>query len=78
MLAQRLADQLFVVADAIDVGGIEEIDPELDRALQRGGGFVVVARTVELRHPHASESEFRYFESLPAELSFLHDVSTPG
>src|SRR5208283_2630318 len=73
ILAQRLADQLLVVADAVHIGGVEESDPELDRALQRRGGLVVVARTVKLRHPHASESQFRYLQSLAAELSLLHD-----
>ena len=74
MLAQRLADQLLVVADAVHIGGVEKVDAEFDRALQRRGGFVIVARTVELRHPHASESQFRYFESLAAEFSLLHNL----
>src|SRR5258705_7692633 len=58
MLRERFADQLFVVPGAIDVRGVEEVDAELDCALEGRGGFAIVAWPVELRHPHASEAQF--------------------
>src|SRR5262249_39786729 len=74
MLAEDRPDQFLVVADPVNIGGVEKVDPELDRALEGGGRFDVVARTVELRHAHASKSQFRNHESLAAEFSLLHDV----
>ncbi len=70
---QRFADQLFIVPDAVNVGSVEEVDAEIDCALERRDGFLVVARTIELRHAHASESQLRYLESLFAKFSFFHD-----
>src|SRR5208283_2030694 len=70
---ERFADQLLVVAHAVNVGGVEEIDPKLDGALKRRDGFDVVARAVKLRHPHASEAQLRYFESLRTKFSLFHD-----
>src|SRR5208282_2881623 len=70
---ERFADQLFVMPDTVNVGGVEEVDAELDCALERRGGFVVVAWTVKLRHPHASEAQRRHFESLRAKFSLFHD-----
>src|SRR5271168_275880 len=74
MSRERLADQLFVVPGAIDVRSVEEVYPELNRALDRCRGFAVVARTVKLRHPHASEAQFRNLESLIAKLSSFHGL----
>ena len=72
MLAQHLANQLLVVARAVDVGGVEEIEPQLDRVLERRGGFSVVSRAIELRHSHASQAQFRHHESLAPEFSRFH------
>src|SRR5213080_984862 len=77
MLAQHLANQLLVVTRAVDVGRIEEIESDLDRALERRGGFSVVARAVELRHPHASEAQFRHHEPLAPEFSLFHKPHSP-
>src|SRR5208282_2403853 len=76
MLFQDRADQRLVVADTIDIGGVEEVDPEFYGPLQRRGGLSVVARPVELRHPHASEPQLRHFETLAAKLAFFHQSST--
>ncbi len=51
-----VADQLFVVAHAVDVGGVEEGDAEVERAKEGGGGLFVVAFAVELAHAHAAET----------------------
>ena len=67
----RPADQLLVGERAVDVGGVEERDAELERAVDRRDRLVVVARAVELGHAHAAEADgrdgrvpgFRAFES---------------
>ena len=41
-VADGFADKDFVVAVAVDVGGIQEIDTKFDGAVNRGDGFGVV------------------------------------
>ena len=53
---QRLADEHLVGVRPVHVGGVEEGDPELERPVDGGDGLVVVARPVEVGHPHAAEA----------------------
>ena len=57
--ADRAADELLVGERAVDVGGVEEVDAELDGAMDRRDPFGLVARSVELGHAHAAEAEGR-------------------
>src|SRR5205823_14637851 len=66
--------QLLVRAVAVDVGGVEEVDPELDRAVDRRDRLLLVGRPVPGRHAHAAEALRRHFEAL-AERSPLHQAS---
>ena len=50
------ADELFVVADAVGVCGVEEVDTEVERAEKCGGGLGIVALAVELAHTHAAQT----------------------
>ncbi len=71
MAARHLAHQALVVADAVHVGGVEEVAAELDRPFQGRERLLVVAPGVELRHAHAAEADLRYFEPLAAKLAPL-------
>ena len=51
-----LPTRIFVVAEAVDVGGVKEVDAEIERAEDGGGGLLVVALAVELAHTHAAET----------------------
>src|SRR5205823_2167518 len=53
----RTADQPLVRERAVDVGGVEEIDPELERPVDRGDRLALVRGSVELGHTHAPEAE---------------------
>ena len=55
--ADRLADQLLVGEGAVHIGGVEKIDAEIERAMDRGDRLVVVAAAIELGHAHAAESQ---------------------
>src|SRR5881398_2239538 len=55
--AEGAPDQLLVGVRAVHVGGVEEGDAEVERAVDGGDRLVVVARAVELRHPHAAEAD---------------------
>src|SRR5580698_4340584 len=65
-------DQFLIVIRPIHVGGIEKIDSQFERAMERRNRFGVVARSVEFRHAHASESKFGNYQTLGAELTLLH------
>src|SRR5208282_4244320 len=74
---QRLQG-LLAGADRIDVGGVEEVDPRLDR------GGEMFARLVHRQHPiapllvavtHASEADARDGDSGLAQFRVLHDFS---
>ena len=72
-VADRLTDELLVRAAAVHVGRVEEVDPELESALDRRDRLALVGRSVELRHPHASEAEGRDLELLRAKFASVHD-----
>src|SRR5205809_8018593 len=72
--ANRAADELFVDVRAVDVRGVKEIDAQLERAMDRGGGLRVVASAVKLRHAHAAQSESGNERSILAKTAFLHEI----
>ena len=41
---QRLSDELLAHVGAVRVGGVDEVDAELDRATQDGLGFLTIGR----------------------------------
>src|SRR5271157_1054479 len=71
-IVNGLADKNFVVAVAIDVGGVQEIDAEIDGAVNRGDGFGVIPRAIKFRHAHAAKAHRRYERSDLPKLAELH------
>jgi hypothetical protein len=55
----RASDQTLIFAAAAHVCRVEQGHPETDCTVDRGDGFLVIARAEEFRRPHASESEHR-------------------
>ena len=53
----RLADELLVRVRPVDLGRIEEVDPELEPAADRGDRLGLVGGAVEGRHAHAAQAE---------------------
>src|SRR5580658_641340 len=51
-------DQFLIVIRPIHVRGVEKIDSQFERTMQRRNRFGIVARSVEFRHAHASEAKF--------------------
>ena len=66
----RLADEDLVGVRAVDVGRVEERDPEIERAVDRRDAFGFVGRAVELGHAHAAETEGGHGEG--AEMTHVH------
>ena len=54
-VGDRLADELLIRERAVHVGGVEERDPELERAVDRRDRLTLVSGSVELGHAHAAE-----------------------
>ena len=71
---ERAAEQLLVVVRAVQLGGVEEGDAELDRPVQRGDRLVGVGLAVEGGHAHAAEAEGGDGESAGSQLSLLHAI----
>jgi hypothetical protein len=53
---QGASEQLLVRFRAVELGGVEERAPELDRAMDRADGLAFVGRAVEGAHAHAAEA----------------------
>ncbi|KWA38865.1 hypothetical protein WL27_15990 [Burkholderia multivorans] len=70
--AQRIADQHFVVAHPVEIAGVEQRDPVIERGVQRRDAFVAVGRAVEIRHAHAAEPDRRYLRARAAQLTCVH------
>ena len=70
-VGKETADQLLIVVRAIGVGGIEEVDAQIDGTTQDRQRFRVVAWTVELTHSHAAQTDGGYRKIRP-EHSLLH------
>src|SRR5713101_9393580 len=54
---ERAAEQFFIGMRPIHVGGVEECDAELKRAMDCRDRFLVVASAVKIGHAHAAESQ---------------------
>ena len=78
-LADQFAGDLFARAHLIDVGGVEVIDAELDRAFEERLGVVVILRPRKnavlftgLAEAHHSEADARNIHARVAEFYILH------
>ena len=76
-VGDRAADQLLVRERPVHVGGVEEGDAELERAVDRRDRLVLVGRAVELGHAHAAETDPGRFQPLRPQLPPLHLLPLP-
>ena len=66
------ADELLVGERAVHVRRVEEGYAQLYGAVDGGYGLLLVARAVELAHPHAPEPKLRYDEPFATQISLIH------
>src|SRR5713101_3523892 len=73
-LADNSSEDFLRRADRINISGIKKIAADLDIAIEdfAGGGFICLAAK-----GHASEAQFRNFESSSAESPIFHCFSNP-
>src|SRR5690606_5221843 len=51
------SDQLLVLAEAVERGGVEEVVADVERGEQRALGFGRVRRAIGVRHAHAAKAD---------------------
>ena len=66
------ADEFLVDVGAVDLGGVDEVHPEVEGAVDGADGFVVVGAGsgVAVRHAHCAKADARYCQV--AESCVLH------
>jgi hypothetical protein len=70
--ADRPADQLLVMPVAVDVGGIEQVDPEIQRTVDGRDPVLVTGGAVRTRHRHAAQADRRNLRADPTKLAHFH------
>jgi hypothetical protein len=74
---QRLADQHFVMAHAVEVAGIEQIDAGIEGGVDGGDALRAIGRSIHARHAHAAEAQGRNARPRFAELTVFHPQQAP-
>lgn len=77
-VSQRPAQQLLVVADAVHVGGVEEVDAHVQGPMDHLGGAGVLRRAVEVAHAHAAQADRRDLRAVDTQSACLHDGERIG
>jgi hypothetical protein len=71
---ERLADDLFGLTGGIDVGGVDEVDPGVQRAVDDADRVVVVGVAPGAEH-HRAEAELRDLDAGAPERAVVHGFS---
>ena len=72
---ERLADQHLVVAHAVEIAGVEQCDPGIQRGVDGGDAFAAVGGAVDVRHAHAAEADGGDVGSGGAQFAMIHGGS---
>ena len=72
---KRFADQQLVVADAVEITGVEQGDPRIQCSVDGGDALAAVGWAVEIRHAHAAEADGRDGWTGFAQFAIVHDCS---
>src|SRR5579884_2036992 len=67
-IADGPADEFFIAAHTVHVGGIKEIHPALERVVDCRNGFLVTSRSIKFAHSHAAKADRRNFGAILTEL----------
>src|SRR5215471_5397701 len=75
-VANGLADQDLVVAVAVDIGSIQEIDAQFDGAMDCGDRFGVVARAIKFRHAHTPKAKWGNQGTILPKMTKQHESTS--
>src|SRR5438132_6305673 len=70
--ANSASDQFLIRVRTINVGGIEESNPQVDCAIDGGERFRIVAVAIKFRHAHTAESDRGNNRSAASKFSLFH------
>jgi hypothetical protein len=68
---EGLADDLLRLAGRVDVGGVDEVDPGVERAVDDADRVVVVGVAPGAEH-HRAEAELRDLDAGASERAVIH------
>src|SRR5437879_13851857 len=74
---QRAAEELLVVAPAVHVGRVEEVDAFVERVVNEADRLFVIRVAVDARHRHEPEADGGDFERAASNLALFHNVVCP-
>jgi hypothetical protein len=60
------------VAHAVEIAGVEQRDPRVERGMDRGDAFAAVGGAIEVRHAHAAETDGGNLRAGFAEFAMIH------
>ena len=65
-------DERLVVAVAVGVGRVDEVDAQVEGVVQRGDRLGLVGGAVGAGHPPAAQADRRDVDAAPTQLSLVH------
>jgi len=71
---ERLADNLLGLALPIDIGGVKEVDPGIERSVDDPNRLVVIRVAPGAEH-HRPEAELAHRDASASELAALHELA---
>src|SRR6185295_20336639 len=74
---ERLAEDLLRLSGGVDVGGVHEVDPSVDRAVDDADAVVVVGVAPGAEH-HRAEAELRDLDAGASERAVVHGGQASG
>ena len=70
---ERLADDLLGLALPVDIGGVDEVDPGVQRGMDDPNRLVVIRVAPRAEH-HRAEAELAHRDASAAEVAMLHSL----
>jgi hypothetical protein len=72
---ERVADQQLIVADAVEIAGVEQRDPRIERGMDGGNALAAVGGAIKIRHAHAAEPDGGDVWAGGAQFAMFHSGS---
>ena len=69
---ERVADQQLIVADAVEVAGVEQRAPRIQRGVDGTDALAAVGGAVKIRHAHAAEADDGDARAGCAQFAMIH------
>src|ERR1039458_1589479 len=71
-----LGDQQLVVTHPVEVACVQQVQPGVERRVDRGDALAAIRRTVHARHTHAAKTQSRDLGTIRAQPTEIHETAT--